>query len=146
MPADARHERIGGGDLLHWLLPRKPDGESHCASPHVWPIVWVTTRPAKGQNRLRCNSAGKSERFAPADAAIARLQIEAASSNAARQIRRGELNGQTLATFSAACVDNSATTACFHANQKTVGASAACFGGLVSTFHVLIPNPKSLSQ
>jgi hypothetical protein len=49
-----------------------------------------------------------------------------------------KLDGQTLAAFGAACIDHSATATCFHANQKTMGASAANFGGLVSTFHLEI--------
>src|SRR3546814_1599462 len=37
----------------------------------------------------------------------------------------GGLNGQLLAAFCAACVDDGATTACFHAYAKTGGALAA---------------------
>jgi len=36
----------------------------------------------------------------------------------------------------AACIDNSATTACFHAHQKAVGALSLNYGWLVCTFHV----------
>jgi len=45
------------------------------------------------------------------------------------------LDSQTLAAFGAACVDHSAATAGFHANQKTVSAGAFDLGRLVSAFH-----------
>jgi hypothetical protein len=45
------------------------------------------------------------------------------------------LDSQALATLGAACIDDSAATACFHANQKTVGTGAAGLGGLVCAFH-----------
>ena len=47
-----------------------------------------------------------------------------------------ELDSQALAAFGAACVDHSAATAGFHANQEAVGAGATNFGGLVSAFHL----------
>ena len=49
--------------------------------------------------------------------------------------KQNGLDGQAFTAFGAACVDYSAAAACFHANQKTVGAGAAGFGGLVSAFH-----------
>ncbi len=45
------------------------------------------------------------------------------------------LDGQTLAAFGAACVDDGTATTGFHAHEETVGAGAAGLGGLVSTFH-----------
>jgi hypothetical protein len=45
---------------------------------------------------------------------------------------------QALATLGAAGVDDSAATAGLHADQKTVGAGASDFGGLVSAFHICI--------
>ena len=53
----------------------------------------------------------------------------------AARARRTRLDGQTLAALGATCVDHSAATAGFHANQKTVGTGAANFGRLVSAFH-----------
>jgi hypothetical protein len=46
------------------------------------------------------------------------------------------LDSQTLAAFGATCVDHSAATAGFHANQKTMGTGTADLGGLVSAFHL----------
>jgi hypothetical protein len=54
-----------------------------------------------------------------------------------------ELDSQTLAAFGAACIDHGAAATGFHANQKTMGACAADFGGLVSAFHVNFPNGLS---
>jgi len=54
-------------------------------------------------------------------------------------------NGQTFAAFGAACIDHGTATAGFHAHQKPMGAGAACFGGLVSAFHVIpirYPDPS----
>ena len=54
-------------------------------------------------------------------------------------------NGQTFAAFGAACIDHSTAAAGFHADQKPMGAGAACFGGLVSAFHVIpirYPDPS----
>ena len=45
------------------------------------------------------------------------------------------LDGQTLAAFGAASVDDSAATTSFHPNTKTVRALASGDGGLVGTFH-----------
>jgi hypothetical protein len=45
------------------------------------------------------------------------------------------LDGQALAAFGTASVDHGAAAFGFHANQKTVSAGAANFGGLVCTFH-----------
>jgi hypothetical protein len=47
------------------------------------------------------------------------------------------LDSQALATFGAASVDHSAATFGFHAHEKAVGAGAASFGRLISTFHDL---------
>jgi hypothetical protein len=58
-----------------------------------------------------------------------------------------ELGCKALAAFGAACVDHSAATTCFHANQETMSACAACFGRLISAFHFesfLITAPKAL--
>ena len=49
------------------------------------------------------------------------------------------LDSQPLAAFGAPRVDHGATSAGFHADQKTVSARAADFGGLVGTFHLKIP-------
>jgi hypothetical protein len=54
-------------------------------------------------------------------------------------------NSQTFAAFGAACIDHGTATAGFHAHQKSMGAGAACFGGLVSAFHVIpfrYPDPS----
>jgi hypothetical protein len=37
------------------------------------------------------------------------------------------LNSQALTAFGTARIDNGASTTCFHANQKAMGAGAACF-------------------
>ena len=47
-----------------------------------------------------------------------------------------KLDSQALAAFGAACVDHSAATAGFHADQKAMGTGATGFGRLVSAFHV----------
>lgn len=49
------------------------------------------------------------------------------------------LDSQTLATFSAASVDNSAAATSFHANEKAVCALATCNGRLESAFHGAMP-------
>jgi len=46
---------------------------------------------------------------------------------------------QAFAALGATGVDHGATTAGLHANQETMGAGAADFGGLVSAFHIRIP-------
>lgn len=46
-----------------------------------------------------------------------------------------DLDGQALATFAAASVNDGATTTCFHANAKPMGAFATGDGRLISTFH-----------
>jgi hypothetical protein len=46
-----------------------------------------------------------------------------------------KLDSQTFATFGATCIDHSAATACFHANQEAMGTGAASFRRLVSAFH-----------
>jgi hypothetical protein len=53
----------------------------------------------------------------------------------AKSLASSCLDGQTLAAFGTACIDYSAATTGFHANQKTMGAGAASLGGLVSAFH-----------
>jgi hypothetical protein len=45
------------------------------------------------------------------------------------------LDSQTLAAFGAACIDHSAATFGFHAHEKAMGAGAAGFRRLISTFH-----------
>ena len=45
------------------------------------------------------------------------------------------LGSQAFTAFGAACIDHSTATACFHANQKSVCACAACLRGLISAFH-----------
>jgi hypothetical protein len=59
-----------------------------------------------------------------------------------KQTAEHSLDSQALAALGAASIDHSATTACFHANQKTVGTGAACFGWLVGAFHnsSFVPN------
>jgi len=47
-----------------------------------------------------------------------------------------ELDSQALAALGAACIDHGAAATGLHANQKTMGACTADFGGLVSAFHV----------
>eukprot|EP01041_Mallomonas_annulata_P016602 gene16602-34583_t len=48
-----------------------------------------------------------------------------------------ELDSQALAALGAACVDHGAATTGFHADQKTMGASTADFGGLCGYPHRL---------
>ena len=45
------------------------------------------------------------------------------------------LDSQALAALGATSVDHCAAATGLHANQETVGTSAADFGGLVSAFH-----------
>jgi hypothetical protein len=45
------------------------------------------------------------------------------------------LNSQAFTAFRTARIDDGASSASFHANQKTMGAGATCFRRLVSTFH-----------
>ena len=52
--------------------------------------------------------------------------------------RANALNRQTLAAFGAAGINDGTTAFGLHANQKTVGALTADFGGLIGTFHVMI--------
>ena len=54
-----------------------------------------------------------------------------------------ELDSQALAALGAARIDHCAATASLHANQKTMGACTADFGGLVSAFHVNFPKRLS---
>jgi hypothetical protein len=61
-----------------------------------------------------------------------------------RTTQTQQLDGQALAALGAAGVDYGTATACFHANQKTVGAGTANLGGLVSAFH--FGNPKGLND
>jgi hypothetical protein len=58
------------------------------------------------------------------------------------QTAEHSLDSQALAALGAASVDHSAATACLHADQKTVGTGAACFGWLVGAFHnsSFVPN------
>jgi hypothetical protein len=57
--------------------------------------------------------------------------------------RKQRLDSQALATLSAARIDDCTATTGLHTNEKTVGAGAADFGGLVSAFHFGIPNRLS---
>ena len=52
---------------------------------------------------------------------------------APRSSRRSDR--QALASFGTAGIDHGATTACFHANQKTVGSRTSSFRRLVGAFH-----------
>lgn len=56
----------------------------------------------------------------------------------ARNAVRAGLDSQALTALGAACVDDRASTACLHANQKTVGTGTADLGGLVSAFHNIL--------
>src|SRR5438552_3715122 len=47
----------------------------------------------------------------------------------------GASDGQALAALGAAGVDDGAAPAGLHTNEKTMGAGAANFGGLVGAFH-----------
>jgi len=48
-------------------------------------------------------------------------------------------DGQALAALGATRVDDGAAAARLHANEKTVGAGATDFGGLVGAFHGGVP-------
>jgi hypothetical protein len=63
-------------------------------------------------------------------------------------LRVQKLDSQTLATLGAACIDHSAATACFHADQKAMGAGAASFRRLVSAFHDISKklNPEEIRE
>ena len=56
------------------------------------------------------------------------------------------LDSQTLAAFGAACIDHSAATTGFHANQKAVGTGATCLGWLVGAFHNSSFVPNAMNQ
>ena len=58
---------------------------------------------------------------------------------ALREEEEERLDGQALTAFSAAGVDDSATAPGLHTHQETVSTGAAGLGGLVSTFHDLVP-------
>jgi hypothetical protein len=70
--------------------------------------------------------------------------------------RNKALNSQAFAAFGTTRVDHGASSAGFHAHQKTMGASAACFRGLVCAFHLkslnasrkpcIIPEMKGFTQ
>jgi hypothetical protein len=45
-------------------------------------------------------------------------------------------DSQAFTAFGATRIDDRATTTCFHADQKAMGARTARFRGLVSAFHV----------
>lgn len=59
-----------------------------------------------------------------------------------RCLGRRRSDGQALAAFGAACVDDSAAATGFHANQESVGACTADFRRLVSAFHGQCPSDK----
>jgi hypothetical protein len=69
-----------------------------------------------------------------------------AQAAALTEVLWGVLSGQALAAFGAACIDHSAATTSFHADQKAVCTCAACFRRLVSAFHFdsfLMTAPKT---
>ena len=72
-------------------------------------------------------------------------QPPAVSSGHSQTVEKA-LDSQTLAAFGAACIDHSAATTCFHANQKAVGTGATCLGWLVGAFHnsSFVPNAIKL--
>lgn len=47
------------------------------------------------------------------------------------------LNRESDTALGAACLDNSATSACLHAHQKAMGAFSFGYGWLICAFHVL---------
>jgi hypothetical protein len=55
----------------------------------------------------------------------------------ARKPKCNSLNSQAFAALGSTCIDNSASSACFHAHQKAMGASASGFRGLVCAFHLI---------
>ena len=61
-------------------------------------------------------------------------------------IKVPELDGQTLATLGAACIDHGATATGLHANQKAVGTGATCLGWLVGAFHNSSFVPRAMNQ
>jgi hypothetical protein len=61
------------------------------------------------------------------------------------QTAKFALDGQTFATLGAACVDHSAATTGFHANQKAVGTGATCLGWLIGAFHYSSFVPKDIN-
>jgi len=63
------------------------------------------------------------------------LRISGTNSHNVRLTQHQQLDSQALAAFGAACIDHGTATTGLHANQKPMGAGAADFGGLVSTFH-----------
>ena len=91
-----------------------------------------TRHRATSQNCLELATCFQSLQF---DAAPERLV-------SSKLFKLSELDGQTLAAFSATCVDHSTSAASFHANKKTVSAGAFDLGRLVSAFH--FENPKGL--
>ena len=62
-------------------------------------------------------------------------QAFAQEQSRSQSLPKTSLDSQTLATFGAACSDDGAAAARFHAGQKTVGACALDFGRLVGAFH-----------
>ena len=85
-------------------------------------------------------------RHVPAGCAVFCLLASSTAANCSAVFRRSSkaavpeqksLDRQALATFGATCVDHSAATFGFHANEETVGTSAAGFGRLISAFHEL---------
>jgi hypothetical protein len=49
------------------------------------------------------------------------------------------LNREFGTTLGAACIDDGATAARFHAHQKAMGAFSPDYGWLVCAFHVFFP-------
>jgi hypothetical protein len=100
---------------------------------------------------MQCKVSGSGERLAGQDClklgpGFQSLHVEAHQNwNLLRQskcpkkwpirIAKKRLDSQALAALGAACVDDSATAAGLHANQKAMGTGAADFGRLVCAFH-----------
>jgi len=90
-------------------------------------------------------SAGQSVRFWPAQY----LPVQPGTGRgcavlalSGRCLGRRRSDGQALAAFGAACVDDGAAATGFHANQESVGACTADFRRLVSAFHGQCPSDK----
>jgi len=107
------------------------------------------TRPSFGHNspnatRVRLGLLVQCEMRRPSDNSRSHDGIKVCAQgqfvHVARQValkpKCSRLNSQAFATFGATGIDNSASSAGFHAHQKAMGACATCFRGLVCAFHV----------
>jgi hypothetical protein len=107
------------------------------------------TRPSFGHNcanatRRRLGLLVQCEMRSPSDDTRSHDCIKVCAQgqfvHVARQValkpKCSRLNSQAFATFGATSIDNSASSAGFHAHQKAMGASATCFRRLVCAFHV----------